>query len=127
MSQSSSSATAAPPLASAPDPAPLGLAAFSLANFVQAFFVTGLDPALNPAAFPLEFWTGGLVQLIAGLFEFRQGNRLGATAFTLYGSYWIGFVVYSRFVMSTLPPGEVHTATGVFLLPWGALTVVLKL
>ena len=110
---------------SAPDPAPLGLAAFGMANLAQSFFGSGVDPTLNPAAFPLEFLTGGIVQLIAGIVEFRQGSRLGATAFSLYGSYWMSFAVYSRFIVRTLPAGQVHSATGYFLLPWTILTVVL--
>lgn len=130
MSQPSSSVpspAAAWPGASAPDPAPLGMAAFGLANFIQAFFATGLDPALNPAAFPLEFLTGGVVQLIAGIFEFRQGSRLGGTTFCLYGSFWMGFALYDRFVVKTLPPGDAHTGSGLFLLPWAVLTIVLTL
>jgi succinate-acetate transporter protein len=103
------------------------MAAFSLANFVQAFFVVGLDPALNPAAYPLEFFTGGVAQLIAGIFEFRQGSRLGGTTFSLYGSFWIGFVVYNHFVIDTLPPGDAHTGSGLFLLPWAVLTILLTL
>jgi uncharacterized protein len=129
VSQSSSSASAAvtTPLQPAPDPAPLGLAAFAMANLIQAFFATGINPSLNQAAFPLELLTGGLAQLIAGIAEFRQGNRLGATAFTLYGTYWAGFALYIRFILPTLPAGEAHSGTGFFLLPWGVLTLVLTL
>lgn len=121
------SAEVTTPLQPAPDPAPLGLAAFSLANFMQAFFAAGIDPALAAVAFPLELLTGGLVQLIAGIAEFRQGNRIGATAFCLYGSYWASFALYSRFILPGLPPGEAHSGTGFFLLPWGVLTFLLTL
>ena len=129
MSQPSSSASAevTTPLQPAPDPAPLGLAAFSLANFMQAFFACGVDPNLVPAGFFLELLTGGLVQLIAGIAEFRQGNRIGATAFCLYGSYWASFALYNRFILPRLPAGEAHSGTGFFLLPWGVLTLVLTL
>ncbi|MGW3981751.1 acetate uptake transporter [Streptomyces mirabilis] len=128
MSQPSSSAPGAPPPGlTAPDPAPLGLIAFSLANIIQSFFNAGINPALFPAAFPLEFFVGGLVQMIAGIFEFRQGSRLGATAFTVLGAFWLCFVIYAKYTVVTLPAGQAHTATGLFLLPWAVLLLVLTL
>lgn len=111
----------------APDPAPLGLIAFSLANIIQSFFNIGVNPALFPAAFPLEFIVGGLVQMIAGIFEFRQGSRLGATAFTVLGAFWLCFVIYAKYVIVTLPEGQAHTGTGLFLLPWAVLLLVLTI
>ena len=33
---------------------------------------------------------GGLVQLLAGMWEFRNRNVFGATAFSTYGGFWIG-------------------------------------
>ncbi|MGW1506396.1 acetate uptake transporter [Streptomyces mirabilis] len=128
MSQPSSEAPVPPPPGlTAPDPAPLGLFAFSLANIIQSFFNIGVNPALFPAAFPLEFLVGGLVQMIAGIVEFRQGSRLGATAFTVLGAFWLCFVIYARNIINTLPPSQVGTATGYFLLPWAILLFVLTL
>lgn len=34
---------------------------------------------------------GGLVQLLAGMWEFAVGNTFGATAFSSYGGFWISF------------------------------------
>ena len=36
---------------------------------------------------------GGLVQLLAGMWEFACGNTFGATAFSSYGGFWISFAV----------------------------------
>ncbi|MGW5463146.1 acetate uptake transporter [Streptomyces sp. NPDC003996] len=128
MSQPSSSAPVVPPTGlTAPDPAPLGLIAFSLANIIQSFFNAGVNPALFPAAFPLEFLVGGLVQMIAGIFEFRQGSRLGATAFTVLGAFWLCFVIYAKYIVVTLPVEQAHTGTGLFLLPWAVVLLVLTL
>lgn len=115
------------PSSSAPDPAPLGLFAFSMANIIQGFFSAGINPALFPAAFPLEFFVGGVVQMIAGIVEFRQGSRLGATAFTVLGAFWVCFVIYAKFVIDTLPAGQAHTGTGLFLLPWAVILFLLTL
>ena len=31
---------------------------------------------------------GGLAQIIAGIFEFKNGNTFATTAFTSYGVFW---------------------------------------
>ena len=36
------------------------------------------------------FAYGGLGQLLAGMWEFRNRNVFGATAFATYGGFWIG-------------------------------------
>jgi len=65
--------------------------------------------------------------MIAGIFEFRQGSRIGATAFTVLGAFWLCFVVYAKFIVVTLPAEQVHTGTGLFLLPWAVILLVLTL
>jgi len=76
------------------DPAPLGLAAFALTTFLLS--------GHNASFIPDGIWVGaalfygGLVQLLAGMWEFRNRNVFGATAFSTYGGFWLalgGFVV----------------------------------
>lgn len=82
------------------DPAPLGLAAFALTTFLlsakNAGWTHGTDAWLG---FALAY--GGLVQLLAGMWEFRNRNVFGATAFSTYGGFWIGLALYVRFVAPT--------------------------
>jgi uncharacterized protein len=40
---------------------------------------------------------GGLCQLLAGMWEFRNRNVFGATAFSTYGGFWIGLFFWVRF------------------------------
>lgn len=81
---------AAPPIA---DPAPLGLAAFALTTFLlsakNAGWTHGTDAWLGYA-----LGYGGLVQLLAGMWEFRNRNVFGSTAFSTYGGFWIGLGLY---------------------------------
>ncbi|HET7529704.1 MAG TPA: acetate uptake transporter [Mycobacteriales bacterium] len=81
---------AVPPVA---DPAPLGLAAFALTTFLlsakNAHWTDGTDAWLGYA-----FAYGGLVQLLAGMWEFRNRNVFGSTAFSTYGGFWIGLGLY---------------------------------
>ena len=72
----------------AADPAPLGLAAFALTTFL----LSGHNASFIPDAIwigPALFY-GGLTQLLAGMWEFRNRNVFGATAFSTYGGFWLG-------------------------------------
>lgn len=75
------------------DPAPLGLAAFALTTFLlsakNASWTRGTDAWL---AYAIAY--GGLVQLLAAMWEFRNRNVFGATAFGTYGGFWIGLGLY---------------------------------
>jgi succinate-acetate transporter protein len=71
----------------AADPAPLGLAAFALTTFLLSGHNASFIPDLmwvGPALF-----YGGLCQLLAGMWEFRNRNVFGATAFSTYGGFWL--------------------------------------
>src|SRR5436190_15263051 len=48
------------------------------------------------------FAYGGLVQLLAGMWEFRNRNVFGATAFGTYGGFWIGLGLYVQLVGAKL-------------------------
>jgi succinate-acetate transporter protein len=41
---------------------------------------------------------GGVGQLLAGMWEFRNRNVFGATAFSTYGAFWIGLGLYALLV-----------------------------
>jgi len=79
------------------DPAPLGLAAFALTTFLlsaqNAQLTDGPDAWLGFA-----FAYGGFIQLLAGMWEFRNRNVFGATAFSTYGGFWIGLGLWALLV-----------------------------
>jgi len=82
---------------------------------------------------------GGLVQYVAGIFEFVCGNTLGATIFCAYGCFWWGYAmifvpffgemgtyagqpgVYS---MAGANAAEAENAIGLFLFIWLGITLV---
>ena len=80
------------------DPAPLGLAAFALTTFAFSVVNAGLlgEPAINHFV-PLALIYGGLVQLIAGLWEFRNENTFASTGFCSYGAFWIALGILEIF------------------------------
>jgi len=76
----------------AADPAPLGLAGFALTTFLLSGHNASFIPDLiwvTPAIF-----YGGLAQLAAGMWEFRNRNVFGATAFSTYGGFWMGLGLF---------------------------------
>jgi len=87
------------PVAAIADPAPLGLAGFALTTFLlsaaNAHWTIG--NSAGTAFLGYAFAYGGLAQLLAGMWEFRNRNVFGATAFT-YGAFWIGLFVWIRSV-----------------------------
>jgi uncharacterized protein len=85
------------------DPAPLGLAAFALTTFLLSAFNAGwMTTASGLAWLGYAFAYGGLAQLLAGMWEFRNRNVFGATAFSSYGGFWIGLGLYFLLVGNNL-------------------------
>jgi len=88
-------AAAAAPIA---DPAPLGLAAFALTTFllsaVNAHWTRGNSAGTAFLGYALAY--GGAAQLLAGMWEFRNRNVFGATAFSSYGAFWIGLFFWIK-------------------------------
>src|ERR1700749_2383250 len=70
------------------DPAPLGLAGFALTTFLLSGTNASFIPDLIWVA-PALFY-GGLAQFAAGMWEFRNRNVFGATAFSAYGGFRVG-------------------------------------
>ncbi|TMK77204.1 MAG: hypothetical protein E6G45_10390 [Actinobacteria bacterium] len=74
------------------DPAPLGLAAFALTTFL----LSGHNATFIPDAVWVgaALFYGGVIQLLAGMWEFRNRNVFGATAFSTYGGFWLALGVF---------------------------------
>lgn len=69
------------------NPAPLGLVGFGLTTVVLSLINAGILPkGGEPVVLLLAFAYGGLIQMIAGMLEFRTGNTFGTVAFLSYGA-----------------------------------------
>jgi len=91
-------AAAAPAVA---DPAPLGLAAFALTTFL----LSAVNAGWAKTSTGFDWWGyaiayGGIAQLLAGMWEFKNRNVFGATAFSTYGSFWIGLGLWLHFTVA---------------------------
>ncbi len=116
--------TRAPLLA---DPAPLGLMGFGLTTFILSLVNAGVLKGAGDikVVIGLAAFYGGLAQLLAGMWEFRNGNTFGAAAFSSYGAFWLSFVALLipgfgvAFGTSAGPSG---TAVGWYLIGWAIIT-----
>lgn len=120
------SQTAAPGPLGIADPAPLGLAAFALTTFLlsakNAGWTHGTDAWIGYA-----FAYGGLVQLLAGMWEFRNRNVFGSTAFSTYGGFWIGLGLYVRLVAPKANAAQVANDLGWILLAFAIFNLYMLL
>lgn len=97
--------TAAAAVSPIADPAPLGLAAFALTTFLLSAFNAGwMTKASGDAWLGYAFAYGGFGQLLAGMWEFRNKNVFGATAFSTYGGFWIGLGLWALLVAPKITP-----------------------
>jgi uncharacterized protein len=103
----------------AADPAPLGLAGFALTTFL----LSGHNASfINDAIWigPALFY-GGLAQFCAGMWEFRNRNVFGATAFSTYGGFWMGLGIVvvladvSKTFAASLTAANIYNALAWFL------------
>jgi succinate-acetate transporter protein len=91
------------------DPAPLGLAAFALTTFLLSADNAGWTHG-TAAWLGYAFAYGGFTQLLAGMWEFRNRNVFGATAFSTYGAFWLGLALYVQVVNPGLKATAAQTA-----------------
>jgi succinate-acetate transporter protein len=117
-------ATARAPLSVIADPAPLGLAAFALTTFVLSMFNSGLvSDKGEPIVLGLALAYGGLAQLLAGMWEFKNNNTFGATAFSSYGAFWLSFWAFNQFYADKITNAtDAGHAVGLYLIGWGIFT-----
>jgi uncharacterized protein len=110
------------------DPAPLGLAAFALTTFLlSAANAKWMNSATGDAWLGYAFAYGGFCQLLAGMWEFRNRNVFGATAFSSYGGFWIGLGLWAKLVAPTATPAAANHDLGWILLAFAIFNTYMLL
>jgi len=117
----------APPTHRFANPAPLGLCGFALTTFIlsmynaQAMGIKTPNVVVAPA-----FFYGGLVQLLAGMWEIALENTFGGTALSSYGGFWLSYAAINIkwFGIAEAYENETELANslGFFLLGWAIFT-----
>lgn len=117
------------------NPAPMGLCGFALTTFVLGCINMGTRDINSPSiVIGLAFGYGGLVQLLAGMWEMAAGNTFGATAFASYGGFWISFAIIifpgANNVIASISdtdPTMALNSLGLYLAGWFIFTFILLL
>ncbi|KAI5285678.1 hypothetical protein KEM52_002335 [Ascosphaera acerosa] len=116
------------------NPAPLGLSAFALTTFVLSLINLQTRGVTAPNIVVAGAYAyGGLVQLLAGMWEMAVGNTFGATALSSYGGFWLsyailltpgGFEIASNTLSANGKEGFTN-AQGFWLIGWFIFTTIL--
>ncbi len=108
------------------DPAPLGLAGFALTTFLLSAANAKWTRGIGDGWLPYALAYGGIAQLLAGMWEFRNNNVFGSTAFSSYGAFWIGLFFYVRLV-APVEGANVPNDLGWILLAFAIFTLYMLL
>ncbi|KAJ3712866.1 Gpr1 family protein [Lentinula raphanica] len=113
------------------NPGTLGLFSFASTTLILSLYNTSARGVTTPnAVVGMALFCGGLVQLLAGMWEFPRGNTFGGTAFSSYGAFWLSYA-------TILIPGsgiadayadvssQEPNAIGIFLMTWMTVTFLL--
>ncbi|CDS04596.1 hypothetical protein LRAMOSA07210 [Lichtheimia ramosa] len=118
------------------NPGPLGLSSFALTTFVLSLHNAGAGlPADGPSniVVGLALFYGGVVQLLAGMWEFRTGNTFGATAFSSYGGFWLSYAMIfipwsgidAAYKATGVPEYVMPHSLTIYLISWAIMTAIL--
>jgi len=117
-------------LAPVADPAPLGLAAFALTTFMLSGHNATFIPDILWVGVALFY--GGIIQVLAGMWEFRNRNVFGATAFSTYGGFWLGLGITVVLLETTkigagLTPTDIGNGVAWFLVAFAIFNTYMML
>ncbi|KAJ4457945.1 hypothetical protein PAPYR_6476 [Paratrimastix pyriformis] len=102
---------------------PLGLIAFGMTTTLLNLKNLGLFK-LSSMVYGMGVFYGGLVQLIVGILEFKEGNTFGWVAFSSYGCFWLSLCFTWILSNVGLAPAD-STGMMFYLIMWGTFTLFL--
>lgn len=103
------------------NPAPLGLMGFGMTTVLLNIHNAGFFP-INAMILAMGVFYGGLIQILAGMLEYKRGNTFATTAFTSYGAFWltlVGLILAPKFGWAEATP---EAFMGWYLFLWGLFT-----
>jgi len=114
------------------NPGPLGLFSFASTTLILSLINVSARGVSTPnVVVGMAVGVGGLVQLLAGMWEFAAGNTFGATAFSSYGGFWISYatilVPNSGILAAYADNDELANALGIYLMTWFTFTFIMFL
>ncbi|PPQ84335.1 hypothetical protein CVT26_011358 [Gymnopilus dilepis] len=111
------------------NPAPAGIFAFAATTFLLSMYNVNTRGIHTPnVVVGMAVFTGGLLQFVAGMWEFPRGNVFGATCFSSYGTFWMSYATIlipsSGIIAAYTDPQELNNALGLYLIVWMMITII---
>jgi succinate-acetate transporter protein len=108
------------------DPAALGLAGFGLTTFVLSAHNAGWAP--DVVWIGLALFYGGMAQFTAGMWEFKNRNTFGATAFSSYGGFWLSLAAFALLALfGKVTASDLNKDLGWFVLAFAIFNTYMML
>ena len=95
------------------NPAPLGLLGFAMTTILLNIHNAGFYE-LNTMIMSMGIFYGGIIQIIAGVLEWKKGNTFGMVAFSSYGAFWLSLVFLWNGSLMGMPAND-HFSMGCYL------------
>jgi len=105
------------------NPGPLGLLGFGMTTVLLNIHNAGIIE-MSVVIASMGFALGGFAQIVAGIFEMKQGNTFGGTAFIAYGSFWWS-LDYIWFNPGDRLDSADGASMGFYLMIWGVFSLVM--
>mmetsp|Transcript_49606 Transcript_49606/g.116986 ORF Transcript_49606/g.116986 Transcript_49606/m.116986 type:complete len:390 (+) Transcript_49606:46-1215(+) len=106
---------------------PIALYAFCFTTLLLMCVETGIvesETTMNVMAYAM--FHGGFVQLLIGFYELFRNNLFGATAFSSYGAFWMGWGLYHILAEAeVLDPTPHPDGKSGYLAIWGIFTFMM--
>jgi len=115
------------------NPGALGLFSFASTTFILSLYNVKTRGITTPnVVVGMAIFCGGLVQLLAGMWEFPRGNVFGGTAFSSYGAFWMSFAtifIPASGIIDSYGTNvdELESALGIYLITWFMFTFLMFL
>ena len=103
------------------NPGPLGLLGFGMTTVLLNLHNAGFIE-LSVMIVAMGFAAGGLMQIIAGIFELKQGNTFPGTAFIAYGCFWWSLIFILLNPLEVMDEAD-EMSMGFYLALWGVFTL----
>jgi len=113
-------------------PAPLGLSVLAFTTAILGCFYAGFilpvrSVGVRPAVGAFLFM-GGIVMILAGMWEYRKSYTISATIFTAYGGFLAALgLIFMPVIATALAGGASGVTLGLIFLCWTIFTGVLFL
>lgn len=113
------------------DPIPMGLAGFASATFtISSVFAGWFAMSAVAVAIPVALIFGGIGQFLAGMWAFRRGNILAATAFSAFGAFNTSWAILEWLTLAKILPdssvgGSPAYVAGIFVLTFSLIALYL--